>query len=93
MNIDSIASVLKKASAWVIVWSAVVFICGILAMILPLTFAFGIGFVIGGALFVGGIAHLVFAFQTRGLGGFLWHILLVGLYEVAARFSFWQTRF
>ena len=86
MKIDSIASILKKASAGVIVWSAVVFVCGILAMILPLTFAVGIAFVVGGALLVGGIAHFVFAFQTRGLGGFLWHMLLVALYETAAIF-------
>jgi uncharacterized membrane protein HdeD (DUF308 family) len=86
MNIDSIAPALKKASVWVLVWSAAVFVCGILAMILPLTFAFGIAFVVGGAFFVGGGAHLVFAFQTRGLGGFLWHMVLVALYETAAIF-------
>jgi uncharacterized membrane protein HdeD (DUF308 family) len=84
MNVDSIAPALKKASVWVIIWSAVVFICGILAMILPLTFAFGIAFVIGGALLIGGIAHFVFAFQTRGLGGFLWHMLLGALYGIGA---------
>jgi uncharacterized membrane protein HdeD (DUF308 family) len=84
MNVDSIAPAIKKASVWVIIWSAVVFICGILAMILPLTFAFAIAFVIGGVLLIGGVAHFVFAFQTRGLGGFLWHMLLGALYEIAA---------
>jgi uncharacterized membrane protein HdeD (DUF308 family) len=91
MNIDSIAPALKKASSWVIIWSVVVFICGILAMILPLTFAFGIAFVIGGVLLIGGIAHFVFAFQTRGLGGFLWHMLLGALYGIGA-ISLWPTR-
>jgi uncharacterized membrane protein HdeD (DUF308 family) len=86
MNIDSIAPALKKASVWVIVWSAIVFLCGILAMILPLTFAFGIAFVVGSVLLVGGVAHLFFAFQTRSLGGFLWHILLIALYGTAAIF-------
>jgi uncharacterized membrane protein HdeD (DUF308 family) len=84
MNVDLIAPALKKASFWVIIWSVAVFICGILAMILPLTFAFGIAFVIGGVLLIGGIAHFVFAFQTRGLGGFLWHMLLGALYGIAA---------
>lgn len=84
MNVDSIAPALKKASVWVIIWSAAVFICGILAMILPLTFAFGIAVVIGCLLLTGGIAHFVFAFQTRDLGGFLWHMLLGALYGIAA---------
>lgn len=84
MNVNSIASVLKKASIWVISWSVVIFVCGILAMILPLTFAFAIAFVIGGILLIGGIAHFVFAFKTQILGGFLWHMLLGGLYAIAA---------
>jgi uncharacterized membrane protein HdeD (DUF308 family) len=33
---------------------------------------------------VAGIAHLVFAFHTRKIGGFLWQILLCALYEMAA---------
>ena len=53
-------------------------------MILPLTFAFGIAFVIGGVLVIGGIGHFVFAFQTRGLGGFALHMLLGALYAIAA---------
>ena len=53
-------------------------------MILPLTFAFGIAFVIGCVLLVGGMTHFVFAFQTRGLGGFAWHMLLGALYGIAA---------
>jgi uncharacterized membrane protein HdeD (DUF308 family) len=84
MNVDSIAPAIKKASVWVIIWSIVVFACGILAMILPLTFAFGIAFVIGGVLVIAGSAHLVFAFQTRGLGGFALHMLLAAIYGLAA---------
>ena len=84
MNVDSIAPAIKKASVWVITWSIIVFICGILARILPLTFAWGIAFVIGGVLMIGEIGHFVFAFQTRGLGGFLWHMLLGTLYAIAA---------
>ena len=84
MNVDAIGPAIKKASVWVIIWSVVVFICGILAMILPLTFAFGIAFVIGGVLLMGAVAHFVFAFQTKGLGGFALHMLLAALYGIAA---------
>ena len=84
MNIESIAPVIKKASVWVIVWSIVTFVCGILAMILPLTFSFGIALIIGCLVLVAGIAHLVFAFQTRSVDGFLWQILISMLYGLAA---------
>jgi uncharacterized membrane protein HdeD (DUF308 family) len=75
---------MSKASKWLIVWISVVYVCGILAIVLPLTFSFAIAFVIGSLVLVGGIAHLVFAFHTRGLGGFLGHMLLCAIYEFAA---------
>jgi len=69
MNIQSVPPVITKASIWGIVWSIVTFVCGILAMILPLTFSFGIALIIGRLVLVAGIAHLAFAFQTRPLLG------------------------
>lgn len=84
MNIESIEPVIKKASGWVIVWGIVTFVCGILAMVLPLTFSFGIALIIGCLVLVAGIAHLFFAFQTRSIDGFLWQILVSVLYGVAA---------
>ena len=84
LNIESIVTVIKKASSWVIIWSIVTFICGILAIVLPLTVSFGIALVIGCLVLVAGIAHLVFAFQTRSIDGFLWQILVSMLYGVAA---------
>jgi uncharacterized membrane protein HdeD (DUF308 family) len=62
----------------------VAFVCGILAIILPLTISFGIALIIGSLILVAGIAHLVFAFHTRSIGGFLWQILLSALYMMAA---------
>jgi uncharacterized membrane protein HdeD (DUF308 family) len=84
MNIESIAPAIKKASPWLIVWSTVTFICGILAIILPLTISFGIALAIGCLILTAGIAHLFFAFDTRSVGGFLWQILLSALYVMAA---------
>jgi uncharacterized membrane protein HdeD (DUF308 family) len=81
---DRFVPAIKKAFPWLILWSAVVFVCGILAIVLPLTFSFGIAVIIGFLILVAGIAHLVFAFQTRSIGGFLWQILLCALYEMAA---------
>jgi len=84
MDIESIAPTIKKAFPWLMVWSFVVLICGILAIVLSLTFSFAIAVVIGLLVLVAGIAHLVFAFRTTGLGGFLIHILLCVVYEIAA---------
>jgi uncharacterized membrane protein HdeD (DUF308 family) len=84
MNLESIAPVISKASKWLIIWSMVVFVCGILAVLLPLTFSVAIAFIIGVLVLVAGIAHFVFAFHTRNIGGFFWQILLGTLYEIAA---------
>ena len=70
MNIESIAPAIKKASPWLIVWSTVTFICGILAIILPLTISFGIALAIGCLILTAGIAHLFFAFDTRSVAAF-----------------------
>src|SRR6266480_1192249 len=84
MNIESIAPAIKKVSPWLIVWSTVTFVCGILAIILPLTISFGIALVIGCLILAAGIGHLFFAFDTRSVGGFLWQKLLSLLYAMAA---------
>ena len=86
MNIESIVPVIKKASAWVIIWGIVTFVCGVLAIILPLTFSFGIALIIGCLILTAGIAHLFFAFDTRSVDGFLWQILVSVLYGTGAIF-------
>lgn len=84
MNVESIAPAIRKAFPWLVGWSVVVFVCGILAIILSLTFSFGIAVIIGSLVLVAGIAHLVFAFHTRSFDGFLWQILIGALYLMAA---------
>src|SRR6266404_2124393 len=84
MNIEPIAPAIKTVSPWLILWSTVTFICGILAIILPLTISFGIALVIGCLILAAGIGQLFFAFDTRSVGGFLWQILVSLLYAMAA---------
>lgn len=84
MNIESIPPAIKNASPWLIVWSTVTFICGILAIILPLTISFGIALVIGCLILAAGIGHLFFAFDMRSVGGFLWQILVSLVYAIVA---------
>jgi uncharacterized membrane protein HdeD (DUF308 family) len=84
MNIGSIGPAVKKVSPWLIVWSTVTFVCGILAIIFPLKISFGIALIIGYLILAAGITHLFYAFDTRSVGGFLWQILLSVLYVIAA---------
>jgi len=84
MSADLPVQVVQKYSKWSLIASLVIFVCGILAIVLPLTFSFGIAIIIGSVVLVAGIAHLVFAFHTRDIGGFLWHMLLCAVYEMAA---------
>lgn len=84
MNIESIAPSIKKASPWLIIWSTVTFICGSLAIVLPLTVSFGIALIIGCLILAAGVGHLFFAFQTGSVDGFLWQTLLSALYVLAA---------
>ena len=84
MNIESVVPVIKKASAWVIIRGIVTCVCGILAIILPVTFSFGIALIIGCLVLVAAIAHLFFAFETRSVDGFFWQLLVSLLYGIAA---------
>jgi uncharacterized membrane protein HdeD (DUF308 family) len=84
MNRESTLDLTKKASPWLVGWGAVIFVCGILAVILPLTFSVAISIVIGAAVLAAGIAHLVFAFHTRSAGGFFWQICVTVLYGAVA---------
>jgi uncharacterized membrane protein HdeD (DUF308 family) len=86
MNLESITPVISKASRWLSIWSIVGFVCGVLAVLLPLTFSAAIAFIIGVLVLVAGIVHFVFAFHTSRIGGFFWQIVLGALYETAAIF-------
>jgi len=81
--IETTTETLKKVSPWLIGWGIVVFLCGILAIILPVSFDIGITVVIGCLVLVAGIGHFVFAFHTRAVGGFFWQILIGFLYLIA----------
>ena len=83
MNTESTTETIKKASPWLIGWGIAVFICGILAIILPITFSEAITVVIGCLALVAGVGHFIFAFHTRSVGGFMWQILIGVLYLLA----------
>jgi len=65
------------------VWGVLMFICGILAISLPLASSIGIVIVLAWLILFAGIAHLFFAFQSRSIGGLLWKVLLALIYGIA----------
>jgi uncharacterized membrane protein HdeD (DUF308 family) len=83
MNETSAVAV-KRASGWSIVWGIVMFLCGILAIALPLETSIGIVIILAWVILFAGIAHLILAFQSRGIGAVLWQLLLGVAYGIAA---------
>src|SRR5438309_10982329 len=66
------------------VWGILMLICGFLAITLPLASGIGVAIVIGWVLLISGVWHLLFGFRSgSGIGGFLWQLLLAGVYGAA----------
>jgi uncharacterized membrane protein HdeD (DUF308 family) len=84
MKVDLPIQLPQKYVKWSLIASSLVFVCGVLATVLPLTFSLGIAVFLGLVVLAAGMAHAIFAFQTQHIGGFLGHMLLFALYEMAA---------
>ena len=68
---------------WLIGSAAVLFLCGVLAIVLPITFSISMTVVLGCLVLVAAGAHVVFGlnFEPAHWG---WHVLIAGLYLIAA---------
>jgi uncharacterized membrane protein HdeD (DUF308 family) len=71
-----------RPSFWLITSAIVVFICGVLAIVLPVAFSVGIAALLGWLFLLAGLAHLVFGINVPS-GGW-WHFSIAGLYGIAA---------
>jgi uncharacterized membrane protein HdeD (DUF308 family) len=80
---ESVDIDVNRASRWLIASAAVVFVCGVLAVVLPLTFSVGIAALLGWLFVFAAIAHLIFGihFESGTLG---WHAFIAALYGLAA---------
>jgi uncharacterized membrane protein HdeD (DUF308 family) len=83
MSAEATVGVVRKASGWSMVWGILMFICGILAISLPLASSIGIVIVLAWLILFAGVSHLIFAFQCHSVGGFLWQVLLAVVYGIA----------
>ena len=83
MNSETPLGAVKKASGWSMFLGAVMFICGLLAILLPLASSIAIVIVLAWLILFAGVAHLIFAFQSQSIGAFLWKLLLGLVYGFA----------
>jgi uncharacterized membrane protein HdeD (DUF308 family) len=84
MNPETAVGTATKGSGWSMLWGILMFICGILAISLPLASSIGIVILLAWLILFAGISHLIFAFHSHSIGGFLWQILLALIYGAAA---------
>src|SRR6516165_1157434 len=73
----------SRATRWLIASAVVVFICGLLAIVLPLTFSLGVADLLGWLFLFAAVAHLVFGIHFRS-GTLAWHTFIAALYALAA---------
>ena len=84
MNSEITLGPVKKASGWSMVWGILMIICGVLAIAMPFASSVGIVIVLAWLILFAAVCHLVFAFQSHSIGGFLWEVLLAIVYGCAA---------
>ena len=73
----------SRATRWLIASAVVVFACGILAIVLPLTFSLGVAGFLGWLFLFAAVAHLVFGVHL-GSGTLAWQAFIAALYALAA---------
>jgi membrane protein HdeD len=73
----------SRATRWLIASAVVVFVCGILAVVLPLAFSFGVAGFLGWLFLFAAVAHLVFGIHFRS-GTLAWQTFIAALYALAA---------
>lgn len=83
MESEGIDIDVSRATRWLMASAGVVFVCGVLAIVLPLTFSVDVAAVLGWLFLFSALAHLIFGIHF-GSGALGWHALIAGLYCIAA---------
>lgn len=82
MPLEHLRNSLKRFNGLFIGSSILMIVVGIVAIALPMAAGIGVSIFVSWLIFLIGFAHLVYAFAARGVGGFLWRLLL-GIFYVA----------
>ncbi|HXZ78794.1 MAG TPA: DUF308 domain-containing protein [Terriglobales bacterium] len=83
---SSPVGLVKRATGWSIAWSVLLIIAGILSIALPLESAIAVNIILAWLIIVGGVAHLIYAFHSKGAGAFIWKLLVGLLYIVGGAY-------
>jgi uncharacterized membrane protein HdeD (DUF308 family) len=81
------STLLRKSLGWTIALSVVMIIAGVLAIIMPPIAGIAVTVLFGWLLAFSGVAHLAYAWHTRGTGAILWELLLGAAYLFAGIYS------
>ncbi len=80
------ATIAKESIGWSIGLSVLMILAGVLAIVIPPAAGITVTIFVGWLLVFSGVAHFVFAWHTRGTGGFVWELLLGAIYAVAGAY-------
>lgn len=73
---------MKRTIGWTIALSILMILAGVFAIVLPPIAGIGVTLLVGWLLIFSGVMHFVFAWQTRGVWGVLWEMLVGAAYTV-----------
>jgi uncharacterized membrane protein HdeD (DUF308 family) len=80
MSDRSLAGIVKESIGWSIGLSVLLIVAGVLAIAMPQVAGIAVNLLVGWLLIFSGVAHLMFAWHTRGAGGVAWEVLVALLY-------------
>lgn len=82
MNTAMVRRVVNEARGWSIGLSVLMIVAGLLAIVLPLAAGIAVEVLVAWLLLFSGVAHLGYAWHTRGTGGALWELLVAATYSL-----------
>lgn len=85
VSLENLRDSVKRYNRLFIATSVLMVVVGILAIALPLAAGIGVSIFVSWLIFLMGFAYLVYAFAARGVGGFIWRLLL-GIFYVVGGF-------
>jgi len=77
---------LKRAFETSVVLSVLLIVFGVFAIMLPMASSIGIAIVIGWLVMFAGVAQVVHAFQSKGIGPIVWKLAIAVLYLTAGAY-------
>lgn len=80
MATSTIAAEARHFTGWSIAVSLLMILAGVLAIGVPIAAGVAVNIVVAWLLVFAGVAHLVFGWHLRGVGGMTWQLLLGILY-------------